>query len=411
MTHDADPASSTQLAPITMEQRAQKALGLVNATEQLTELAAKSASITEITNKAGYDECHAKRMVLKNKRVEIAKTGKAAREDATAFSKAVIAAEQSLIAIISPEEERLQALQQAWDDAREAERAEAARIEAERIQKQKDALAVITGSLSRLFGADVATLDLAAEQLQGFDMDQFDDVFRPDADKARTEALAAIGKARDERAALDLQAAELRRKQEEQEQRDREAAEQRRKDDEAAQAERDRLAAEAQAKADAEAKARREQQEKEDADRAARQAEEDRQRAAQAEADQVERERVQAEQAARQAELDRQAEEQRQRDAKAAQERQEAQDKADQERRDREAAERAAEAERAAQAAEAAVQAATAREAMEEALDLLQEIHSERNSDPSFYMAGPDYLARYDLITRKLAAVLTKETA
>lgn len=355
MTHDADPASSTQLAPITMEQRAQKALGLVNATEQLTELAAKSASITEITNKAGYDECHAKRMVLKNKRVEIAKTGKAAREDATAFSKAVIAAEQSLIAIISPEEERLQALQQAWDDAREAERAEAARIEAERIQKQKDALAVITGSLSRLFGADVATLDLAAEQLQAFDMDQFDDVFRPDADKARTEALTAIGKARDERAALDQQAAELRRKQEEQEQRDREAAEQRRKDDEAAKAERERLAAEAQAKADEEAEERRVKQAKEDAERAARQAEEDRLRAEQAEADRITREAAQKVLDDQQAELDRLAEEQRQRDAKAAQERQEAQDKADQEQRDREAVEREEAAQRAAAAEEQAV--------------------------------------------------------
>lgn len=359
MTHDADPASSTQLAPITMEQRAQKALGLVNATEQLTELAAKSASITEITNKAGYDECHAKRMVLKNKRVEIAKTGKAAREDATAFSKAVIAAEQSLIAIISPEEERLQALQQAWDDAREAERAEAARIEAERIQKQKDALAVITGSLSRLFGADVATLDLAAEQLQGFDMDQFDDVFRPDADKARADALAAIGKARGERAALDLQAAELRRKQEEQEQRDREADEQRRKDDEAAQAERDRLAAEAQAKADEEAEDRRVKQAQEDADRAARQAEEDRLRAEQLAEQQEIARAAQAELDRRQAELDRQAAEQRQRDEAAAQAQREAQEKADQERRDREAAEQAAAAQALAQAeAEASRRAA-----------------------------------------------------
>lgn len=361
MKHDADPTSeSTALVnPPTMEHRAQQALGLVNAKEQLTELAAASAGIKEITNKAGYDECHAKRMVLKNKRVEIAKTGKLAREDATAFSKAVIAAEQSLIAIISPEEDRLQALQQAWDDAREAERAEAARIEAERIQKQKDALAVITGSLSRLFGADVAALTLALEQLEAFDMDQFDDVFRPDADKARTDALTAIEKATDERTKLDAQAAELRRQQEEQEQRDREAAEQRRKDDEAAQAERDRLAQEAQAQADAEAEERRLKQAKEDADRAARLAEEDRQRAAQAEADRVERERVHAEQAARQAELDRQAAEQRQRDEAAAQAQREAQEKADQERRDREAAEQAAAAQARAQAeAEASRRAA-----------------------------------------------------
>lgn len=409
MNDNAESASTDNVpAPMSMEYRAQKALGLVNAKEQLTELAAASANITEITNKAGYDECHAKRMVLKNKRVEIAKTGKSAREDATKFSQAVIAAEKELIGIISPEEERLQALQQAWDDAREAERAEAARIEAERIQKQKDALAVITGSLPRLFGADVATLDLAAQQLQNFDMDQFDDVFRPDADKARTEALAAISKARDERAALDMQAAELRRKQEEQEQRDREAAEQRRKDDEAAQAERDRLAKEAQDKADAEAEERRVKQEKEDADRAARQAEEDRVRAEQAEADRVARAAAQKVLDDQQAELDRvAAEQQAKRDADA-QAAREAHEKADQERRDREAAEQAEAAERAAEAAEATIQNATAREAMQEALELLQEIQI---IDP---LSGDD-AARMNpamlLTTRKLAAVLAKEIA
>lgn len=403
MTDNAESVSTDNVpAPMSMEYRAQKALGLVNAKEQLTELAAASAGIIEITNKAGYDECHAKRMVLKNKRVEIGKTGKTAREDATKFSQAVIAAEKELIGIISPEEERLQALQQAWDDAREAERAEAARIEAERIQKQKDALAVITGSLSRLFGADVATLDLAAKQLQDFDMGQFDDVFRPDADKARTEALAAIQKARDERAALDLQAAELRRKQEEQEQRDREAAEQRRKDDEAAQAERDRLAKEAQDKADAEAEERRVKQEKEDADRAARQAEEDRVRAEQAEADRVARAAAQKLLDDQQAELDRvSAEQQAQRDADA-QAAREAQEKADQERRDREAAEQAEAHQREAAAAEAAVQAATAREAMEEAMDCL-----ENRTSPLEDADAPVI----ELAIRKLAAVLAKEIA
>lgn len=352
-------SASTQLAPLTPELRAQKALGFESAKAELVELAGKSASIIEITNKAGYDQAHRARMELKNKRIEIQKTGKLAREDATAFSKAVIATEKQLIDLIETEETRLGTLQGEWDAEREREAEEVRRIDAERIQKQKDALAVITGSLSRLFGADVATLDLAAEQLQGFDMGQFDDVFRPDADKARADALTAIGKARDERAALDLQAAELRRKQEEQEQRDREAAEQRRKDDEAAQAERDRLAQEAQAKADAEAEERRVQREKEDKERAERQAEEDRQRAEQAEADRVARAAAQKVLDDQQAELDRIAAEQqaqRDADAKAAQE---AQEKVDQERRDREAAEQsAAEQARAEAEAEASRRAA-----------------------------------------------------
>lgn len=92
MNHNAESASSTELAPLTMEQRAQKALGLVNAKEQLTELAAASAGITEITNKAGYDECHAKRMVLKNKRVEIAEQAEAVRRAAAEEEAAIQAA-------------------------------------------------------------------------------------------------------------------------------------------------------------------------------------------------------------------------------------------------------------------------------------------------------------------------------
>jgi hypothetical protein len=357
--NDNAASASTQLAVSTPEDRAKQALGFESAKAELAQLAAKSQNITTITNKAGYDECHASRMALKNRRVAIQKAGKSAREDAQAYSKAVIATENELVSVIEAEEARLAALQKAWEDAREQERLAAERAEAERIQKQKDALATITGSLSRLFGADVATLELAAKQLQAFDMDQFDDVFRPDADRARADALAAISKARDERAALDQQAAELRRQQEEQAARDAEAAEQRRRDDEAAKVERERLAAEEQAKADAAAQARREQQAKEDAERAARQAEEDRVRAERDEADRVERLRIQTEQDLRQAELDRVAAEQqaqRDADAKAAQE---AQEKADQERRDREAAEQAeADAKRAAADAEAARRAA-----------------------------------------------------
>lgn len=373
-----------QVSVATPEHRAQSALGFVQAQAELTALAEQSKGITEITNKAGYDQCHASRMVLKNKRVDIQKTGKAAREDATKFSQAVIATEKQLIGLIEPEESRLQALQDAWDAAREAERVEAARIEAERVQKQKDALAVITGSLARLFGADVATLTLAAEQLESFDIGQFDDVFMPDAEKARGEALAAINKARDERLELDRQAAELKRLDEERQQREAAAAEERRKQ---------------QAEEDAE---RAERQRKEDEERKARQDAEDAERKAKAEAEQKERDRVKAEQDARQAELDKQAEEQRQRDAKAAQERLEAQEKADQEERDRKAAAAAEEAQRAAEAAEAAVQAATAREAMAEALDCLENRTAPLEDDDAPVIV---------LTIRKLTAVLAKEIA
>lgn len=51
------------------------------------------------------------RINLKNARVQIEKTGKALREDALRFQKAVIAKEKELVAIIEPEEDRLQAIE------------------------------------------------------------------------------------------------------------------------------------------------------------------------------------------------------------------------------------------------------------------------------------------------------------
>ena len=225
MTPEGTPnTGTTALTAASPDERARAVLRFDAARAELAELATQSAGITDITNKAGRDECHARRMVLKNRRLDIQKAGKAAREDAQAYTKAVIGVEKELVGLIEPEEDRLNALQDAWDSARERERAEAEDAEAARVQAQQDALATITGALGRLFGADTAALDLALEQLAGFDMDQFDDVFRPAAEQARAEAAAAIRKARDDRAALEEQAAEQRRIAEEAEQERQEAA-------------------------------------------------------------------------------------------------------------------------------------------------------------------------------------------
>lgn len=115
---------------LTLVERAEQSLAFADTKEKLAELAKQSERIVEITNSAGREECHAARMRLKNMRIEIGKRGKEARDDATKFSKAVIAKENELVAIIEPEESRLQGLQDAWDAERERERQ--AKIEAER---------------------------------------------------------------------------------------------------------------------------------------------------------------------------------------------------------------------------------------------------------------------------------------
>lgn len=112
--------------------RAELALNSKKTEKELRDLVARVAGITAPTNAEGRQECHAGYMSLRNARVAIESTGKKAREDATAFSKAVIAEEKKLVAIVDPEETRLKALRDEWDAAREAERQ--ALIEAERLR-------------------------------------------------------------------------------------------------------------------------------------------------------------------------------------------------------------------------------------------------------------------------------------
>lgn len=115
---------------LTVVERAAIALGTPEHEKKLRELVSQSASIVEIKNADARTQCHAAYMVLKNARVEIEKAGKTAREDATAFSKAVIEEQKRLVEITAAEEARLQGLRDVWDEAREVEKREKAEEEA-----------------------------------------------------------------------------------------------------------------------------------------------------------------------------------------------------------------------------------------------------------------------------------------
>ena len=108
---------------LTVQARAAIALSSTKTRQDLIAMAAKSVHLVEIKNKAARDEIHGAAMALVSARTAISKTGKAARDDATKFSKAVIAEEASLIAITEPEEKRLLALRDGWDEVVAAEKA------------------------------------------------------------------------------------------------------------------------------------------------------------------------------------------------------------------------------------------------------------------------------------------------
>ena len=126
--------TSTDLTTLPPADRAAVVLNSSKTEADLKQLATSLQAITTVNSPAGREQAHALAMTATKARVAIEKLGKAAREDATKFSKAVIAEENRLIAVIEPEETRVKGLRDAWDAA------EAARKEAE-AQKERDRIA------------------------------------------------------------------------------------------------------------------------------------------------------------------------------------------------------------------------------------------------------------------------------
>lgn len=262
------PAAADAGTSLTVIERASIALGAAEHEKRLVELAKESTEITVITNPDGYAQCHAARMVLKNERVSLERSGKAARDDATKLSKAVIAEESRLIAIIEPEEKRLQEIQATWDRIEEEKReAEARRID--ELQNRVEAISDIPMQVAGKPSADIAA---KLAELQALDVSTFKE-FAEFALEARNKATAALtqlhaGAVAQEQAA----AAEAKKREEEQAELARlRAAEEQRKQQDAARVaeenrklqeemaasrEAERIRVAAQVKEEAEAKAR-----------------------------------------------------------------------------------------------------------------------------------------------------------
>lgn len=157
---------------------ADRALIVLNSTKTEADLLAmveEAATITEIKDKAGREQAHRVGMKLRSARTTIQKTGKSARDDATAFCNAVIREEKRLIAITEGEEKRVIGLRDAFDEQLEAERRAAEEAEAKRVADIKEKIAGIRNLPLALAGAnsDEIMMELAA-------IDQFEppqDVF------------------------------------------------------------------------------------------------------------------------------------------------------------------------------------------------------------------------------------------
>lgn len=409
---------STDLKP------ADRARQILKFDERKTELAAMakdSERITAITNKDGLAECHSARMKLKNTRVAIEKVGKEARADATAFSKAVIAAEAELVGLIAPEEDRLQAVQDEWEAKIAAEKAAKEEAERQRLAAIRARINAIKDAPRLAMGKTVAEIGESMEAIAAADFSDLDDMLQVEAKVAAEAATKALAKMLVDMAAAAAEAqriaaerAELERQRAELAERERIAAQERAEADRLAQIERDRLAAEAKAQADAEAAERRAQQEREDEERrvaeaelrAQREREEAELAASRAEQARLDAEHRAAQEAAFKAEQDRQRQEmQRQQDELRRQ-----QEVIAEERRQREQAEREArEAREAKDRAEAQAKA-------EEAAKIEAEARERDIREATLVSAATEALRMLRdmghgdcLVTLKLAAALERE--
>jgi hypothetical protein len=291
---------------LTVPERAAVALGAPKYEQEIRDLVAKTVTITEVKNKDGREQCHGAMMTLKNARVAIEKAAKAAREDATAFSKAVIAEEKRLVALAEPEEARLQGLRDAWDAEIAREKAAQAAAEQARvngiqakIDEIKDCVVIATGKSADEIASAIAELESTAITLEEFGE------FSGAAQAAQVATIAKLGEMLAAQQAHEAEAARIAAEREALERQRAELAEQERKaaaaraEQEAKdRAERERVEAEQRAAQERAAAAMRQQQAEHEARMAAERAELARQQAAidaaRAEQERVERERLAA---------------------------------------------------------------------------------------------------------------------
>lgn len=247
-------APKTELAPI---ERAALALESSKTEQHLKTLATKHASITVVKDKAGREQAHGAYMEVMRARTAVDKAAKDAREDATKFSKAVIAEAARLVAIVEPEEARLKEARDAWD-------AEQARIKAEAEAKERARVLAMTERIAAIksyvmLANNCRTSERVAElqtKLAGVDLLDFEE-FTDEAAMAHANATSHLHTVFADRQAQEAEAACLKAEREELERQRDEAAAKAKAQAEADRADlerrreelaRERAAAEAEAK-------------------------------------------------------------------------------------------------------------------------------------------------------------------
>lgn len=275
-----------KVTELTVQERASQALSVEHTEADLNKMAAKYKDVTEIKDDTDYQLVKSGAIALGKVRVSIEKAGKAARDDANKFAKAVIAEERRLTGIISPEEDRLKTLRKAVDDAEARKAVEARQAEEQRIEAIKIRIASMQKQTEGLLGADSTAIQMRLDGVRQITITEglFSE-FTEQAQQIYGAVTTQLEAALQERLAFEEAQDALAQQKAEQEAR--EAAERAKQEEERKKIEAERLEAqrimrEAQEKAEAE-KVRKEKErlEREAAERVRAEAE---QKAAEAEA-------------------------------------------------------------------------------------------------------------------------------
>ena len=152
--------TGTPLAALPPTDRAYLILSEKHHEQALMELAGKYVDVTEIKDTADYQLVRRGSIELMKARTAIEATGKAARDDANQFSKAVLAEQRRLILITLSEESRLKALRKDYDDEQERIAEEARLAEQRRVADITERIQAIKRQTDGLLGADSTAIQM-----------------------------------------------------------------------------------------------------------------------------------------------------------------------------------------------------------------------------------------------------------
>lgn len=182
----------------------------------LREAAAKYGGFLPVTSKAGLKDAMSALSELRTLRVSVTKAGKAARDDATAFSRQVLARERELVAIVEPVEALIQGYRADYEAEEERKRHEAARAEMERARLERERVSALQSSLNhlslaaaRVAGGSSETISAELVSMEGFYFSVEWAEFQPQASSALEIVKKALGRMIDDAAARELMEAAI----------------------------------------------------------------------------------------------------------------------------------------------------------------------------------------------------------